>query len=269
MRGISQYLIQYSSYLKAISPSSTNIGLDDVRAMLHGAVHHTQVDERKTFLEDSYQGYAIEEGSKGVKKLEDCSGQQPHRLKSYDPSSLTTVVSVPECRVQRYSAFIAVFHRHWLVLRDPFCDKGVPSRQSGSRLRKALAGISEQSRKESTAGALKCAAVISLAVCADRQGQRKTHSFVQSPPVVGRILQSSNRLRSLPYNRFTSKYYYSCECDALFFLSRTLSRGTECHSVLRIGWTFELCNDYPRAIQHVELCLINASKGLFSGYLEQ
>jgi hypothetical protein len=139
----------------------------------------------RLFPEDSYQGFAIEGGSKGVKKLEDCSGQQPHRLESYDPSSLTTAVSVPECRVRRYPTFIAVFHRHWLVLRDPFCNKGVPSRQFGSSLRRALAGISEQSRKESTAGALKCATVISPAVCADRQGQRTTHFSVQSPTVVG------------------------------------------------------------------------------------
>lgn len=114
--------------------------------MLHGAVHPTQVDERETFPEDRSLGFAIEEGSKGVKKLEDCSGQQPHRLESYDPSSFTTAVSVPECRDQRYSAFITLFH--WLVLRDPLCNERVPSRQSGSGLRRALTGIS----KESTAG---------------------------------------------------------------------------------------------------------------------
>lgn len=88
------------------------------------------------------------------------------------PPAFTTGVSVPERRVQAIQLCTGPLVSSSLTLCST---KKVPSRQSGSGLRKALTAISERPRKESTTMASKWAAVISPTVCADPQGQRRAH----------------------------------------------------------------------------------------------
>lgn len=97
---------------------------------------------------ESCQRLTKSEGSKrfkGVRKLNDCQLLDSHNDWSLmTPPASTTALSVPKCRVQHYSAL------HWILCST----KKIPSRQSGSGLRKALTGISERPRKESTAGGI-------------------------------------------------------------------------------------------------------------------